>query len=120
MPVLPVTGAAEGDALTELLGLNKSPSLNLGERWDLQADSLLPQSLRSCEDVSVWAMLLATPPLQAKQLSQPVTLSLQPFCAGDVFLQVKAIRRATGPARLIELARRKCWQDRLLKRAEET
>jgi hypothetical protein len=27
--VLPVTGAAEGDALTELLGLNKSPSLNL-------------------------------------------------------------------------------------------
>jgi hypothetical protein len=29
--VLLVTGAAEGDALTELLGLNKSPSLNLGE-----------------------------------------------------------------------------------------
>jgi len=29
--VLPVTGAAEDDALTELLGLNKSPSLNLGE-----------------------------------------------------------------------------------------
>jgi hypothetical protein len=29
--VLPVTGTAEGDALTELLGLNKSPSLNLGE-----------------------------------------------------------------------------------------
>jgi hypothetical protein len=29
--VLPVTGAAEGDALTELLGLNKLPSLNLGE-----------------------------------------------------------------------------------------
>ena len=29
--MLPVTDAAEGDALTELLGLNKSPSLNLGE-----------------------------------------------------------------------------------------
>jgi hypothetical protein len=29
--LLPVTGAAEGDALTELLGLNKSPTLNLGE-----------------------------------------------------------------------------------------
>jgi hypothetical protein len=29
--LLPVTGAAEGDALTELLGLNKSRSLNLGE-----------------------------------------------------------------------------------------
>lgn len=29
--VLPVAGAAEGDALTKLLGLNKSPSLNLGE-----------------------------------------------------------------------------------------
>jgi hypothetical protein len=29
--LLPVTGAAEGDALTELLGLNKLPSLNLGE-----------------------------------------------------------------------------------------
>ena len=29
--VLPVTDAAEGDALTELLGLNKLPSLNLGE-----------------------------------------------------------------------------------------
>ena len=29
--MLPVKGAAEGDALTELLGLNKSPSLNLGE-----------------------------------------------------------------------------------------
>jgi len=50
-------------------------------------------------------MLLATRPLQAKQLSQPVMLSLQPFCAGDVFLQVKAIRQAT---RLFELAQRKC------------
>jgi len=29
--LLPVTGVAEGDALTELLGLNKLPSLNLGE-----------------------------------------------------------------------------------------
>jgi hypothetical protein len=27
----PMTGAAERDALTELLGLNKSPNLNLGE-----------------------------------------------------------------------------------------
>jgi hypothetical protein len=35
--VLPVTGAAEGDALTELLGLNKSPSLNLGETVGLPA-----------------------------------------------------------------------------------
>jgi hypothetical protein len=35
--VLPVTGAAEGDALTELLGLNKSPSLNLGEAVGLAA-----------------------------------------------------------------------------------
>jgi hypothetical protein len=60
-------------------------------------------------------MLLATRPVQAKQLSQPVTLSLQSFCAGDVFLQVKAIRRATRAARLVELAQRKCWQDRLVK-----
>jgi hypothetical protein len=60
-------------------------------------------------------MLLATRPLQAKQLSQPVMLSLQPFCVGDVFLQVKAIRRATRPVRLFELAQRKCWQDRILK-----
>jgi hypothetical protein len=29
--VLTVTGVVEGDPLTELLGLNKSPSLNLGE-----------------------------------------------------------------------------------------
>jgi hypothetical protein len=39
--VLPVTGAvegtAEGEALTELLGLNKSPSLNLGEAVGLAA-----------------------------------------------------------------------------------
>jgi len=35
--VLPGTGAAEGDALTELLGLNKSPSLNLGEAVELAA-----------------------------------------------------------------------------------
>ena len=35
--MLPVTGAAEGDALTELLGLNKSPSLNLGEAVGLAA-----------------------------------------------------------------------------------
>ena len=35
--VLPVTGAAEGDALTELLGLNKSPSLNLGDGVGLAA-----------------------------------------------------------------------------------
>jgi hypothetical protein len=35
--VLPVTGAAEGDALSELLGLNKSPSLNLGEAVGLAA-----------------------------------------------------------------------------------
>jgi hypothetical protein len=32
-----VAGAAEGDALTELLGLNKSPSLNLGEAVGLAA-----------------------------------------------------------------------------------
>jgi len=35
--VLLVTGAAEDDALTELLGLNKSPSLNLGEAVGLAA-----------------------------------------------------------------------------------
>ena len=35
--VLPVTGAAEGDALIELLGLNKLPSLNLGEAVGLAA-----------------------------------------------------------------------------------
>jgi len=35
--VLLVTGGAEGDALTELLGLNKSPSLNLGEAVGLAA-----------------------------------------------------------------------------------
>jgi hypothetical protein len=66
-------------------------------------------------------MLLATRPLQAKQVSQPVMLSLQPFCAGDVFLQEKAIRLATRTAPLqLELAQRKCWPDRLLKRAQET
>jgi hypothetical protein len=80
----------------------------------LQADSLLPQSLLFGEGVSLRAMLLAARPLQAK-LSQPVVLSLQPFCAGDVFLQVKAIRRATRAARLVELAQHKCWQDRLVK-----
>jgi len=31
VPVLPMIGATEGDALTELLGLNKAPSPNLGE-----------------------------------------------------------------------------------------
>ena len=35
--MLLVTGGAEGDALTELLGLNKSPSLNLGEAVGLAA-----------------------------------------------------------------------------------
>jgi hypothetical protein len=55
------------------------------KQWDLQADSLLPQSVLFCEGGSLWAMLLATRPGQAKQLSQPVTLSLQSFCAGDVF-----------------------------------
>ena len=35
--MLPVTRAAEGDALTELLGLNKSPSLNLGDGMGLAA-----------------------------------------------------------------------------------
>ena len=79
--------------------------------WDLQLDSLLPQSLLFCERVSVWATLLATPPLQAKQRSQPVTLSFQPFCACDVFLQAKAIRQGL----VIELAQQKCSQWRLLK-----
>jgi hypothetical protein len=66
-------------------------------------------------------MLLATPPVQAQQVSQPVMLLLQPFRVGDVFLQAKAIRRATPTARLLlELAQRKCSQDPLLKRAEET
>jgi hypothetical protein len=66
-------------------------------------------------------MLLATRPLQAQQVSQPVMLSVQPFCAGDVFLQVKAIRRATRTARLLlELAQRNCWPDRSLKRGQET
>ena len=31
VPVLPITGATEGDELTELLGLKKLPSLNLGD-----------------------------------------------------------------------------------------
>ena len=31
MPVLLMTGAVEGDTVTELLGLNKLPSLNLGD-----------------------------------------------------------------------------------------
>jgi hypothetical protein len=56
-------------------------------------------------------MLLATPPLQAKQLSQPVMLWLQTFCECDVFLQAKAIR----PGLVIELAQQKCSQWRLLK-----
>jgi hypothetical protein len=64
-------------------------------------------------------MLPATPPSQAKQLSQPVTLSLQTFCACDVFLRAKVIRTATQRGRVIELAERKRWQDRLLKRARE-
>jgi len=37
VPVPPMTGAADGDALTELLGLNKSPNLNLGEAVGLAA-----------------------------------------------------------------------------------
>ena len=37
MPVPPMIGAAEGDALTEVLGLNKSPNLNLGEAVGLAA-----------------------------------------------------------------------------------
>jgi hypothetical protein len=65
-------------------------------------------------------MVLATRPSQAKQVSQLVMLSLQRFCAGDAFLQVKAIRRATWAARLFELAQSKRWQGRLLKRAQET
>ncbi len=55
----------------------------------------------------------------AKQLN-PGEAALQPFCAGDVFLPEKAIRPATRPPWLIELARRKYWQDRLPKRAQET
>lgn len=53
-----------------------------------QPDSLLPQSLFVSERVSVWAMLLVTPPRQVKQLSRRLTLSLQTFCACDVFLLV--------------------------------
>jgi hypothetical protein len=60
-------------------------------------------------------MLLATTTSQAKRLSQLVTLSLQTFCACDVFLRAKVIRTATQPERVIELAERKRWQDRLLK-----
>ena len=37
VPVLPVRGAAEGDAPIEVLGLNKSPSLNFGEAVGLAA-----------------------------------------------------------------------------------
>jgi hypothetical protein len=65
-------------------------------------------------------MLPATLPFQAEQLSQPVRLSLQLSFAGDVFLWMKAILRAIRPARLLELARRKCWQDRPPKGAQET
>jgi hypothetical protein len=81
----------------------------------LQPGSLLPQSVPFCEGASLWAILSAIRPLQVKQLSQSVSLSLQPLCADDVFLRVKAIPRATRPARLFELAQRKWWQDRLLK-----
>jgi hypothetical protein len=64
-------------------------------------------------------MLLATPLPQGKQLSQRKRVSLQTFCACDVFLRAKVIRMATQPERGIELAERKRWQDRLLKRARE-
>jgi hypothetical protein len=56
-------------------------------------------------------MLLATPPLQAKQLSQPVMLWLQTFCECDVFSRAKAI----PPGPVIELAQQKWSQWRLLK-----
>jgi hypothetical protein len=87
----------------------------------LQPESVLPQSLLVCEGVSLWAILPATRLLQAKQLSQPVNLSLEPFHVVDVFLRVKAIQRAIRSAQLLlELARRNCWQNRLLERAQET
>ena len=35
--MLPITGVAEGDALSELLGLKKLPSLNLGDAVGLGA-----------------------------------------------------------------------------------
>jgi hypothetical protein len=81
----------------------------------LQLDSLLPRSLPFSERVSVWEMLLATPPLQAKQQSQPVTLSLQTFCACDVFSRAKAIPPAIPLGWVIELAPQKRSQWRLLK-----
>ncbi len=37
VPVLLMTGTVEGDTLTELLGLNKLPSLNLGDGVGLAA-----------------------------------------------------------------------------------
>jgi hypothetical protein len=60
-------------------------------------------------------MPLAILPLQTKQRSQPVTLSLQTFCACEVFSRTKV----TLPGRVIELAQQKCSQWRFLKRARE-
>jgi hypothetical protein len=56
-------------------------------------------------------MLLATSPLEAKQLPRPVVLWLQTLCECDVFLRAKAI----PPGRVIELEQQKWSQWRLLK-----
>ena len=62
-------------------------------RWDLQLDSRLPRPLLFCERVSVWAMLLATPPWSTRVLFQPLRLLIQSSCASDVFSREWPIRR---------------------------
>jgi hypothetical protein len=66
-----------------------------------------------CESVSLGAILLATRPLQAKQLSQPVRLSLQPFCAGDVFLRAARLSRCGEISSRPGLAMARAWSDSL-------
>jgi hypothetical protein len=115
MPVPPVRGAAEGDAPIEVLGLNKSPSLNFGEAVGLAAGLAVASVCGFLREPLALGDASGDSAIGSEALSQPVMLSLEPLCGGDLFLQAKAIQWATRAPRLFELAQRRCWRDRFLK-----
>jgi hypothetical protein len=118
-PVLPAAGAAEGDALTERLNLNKLRILNFGRAVGLAVGlgvasvSCFLRERRAFGDADGDSAVAGEAAVSA---GEAVASAL--FCWRCFFLHEWAIRWATRLAPLLELAQRKCWQDRLLKREQ--
>jgi hypothetical protein len=92
-----MTGAAEGDALTELLGLNKSPSLNLGEAVGLAAGAVgLAAGLAVASVFAFWRGRLAFGEAEGDSAVEGNTTSWASEAVAAAFLNTRCFFAGEG------------------------